>query len=368
MSIFEQVNQIDDEEYIAKVAGLTKANDGRSWVCPVCGDGSHGGKGDGIKLKEFCGEPRWHCYGCGKHWSNSNLLAEVEGIREQAELARRLEEIFPECKDNAPSFLLGERSQRLKGTNDLGGDKVGGDAREKPRRDYSAWYSKCRVRLGMRLQRGETIRGLNFETLFKVGAGLAQDFMGTKYPPHGVDALILPYDKYRYFARGLECGLKYFTRDAPRSMYVVNQLVAGRLNFVTEGEIDALSIGQAIGIGNAKVGVGAMGSKGFYRRLVGELEKTYSGKIEKPWILYVADNDDLNAAQAYVDELRKAGYPAEYVTFAGANAAKVDANDFMQKNGVDALRNFLREQYQTCIGKLRSQSERFKAALAKRAS
>ncbi|MBQ7080492.1 MAG: hypothetical protein IJM92_12740, partial [Fibrobacter sp.] len=98
VNIFDDVNSLP-EAIIARRLGLSTARDGKSFLCPDCGNGS-GKTGDGIKQTKLNGKLVWHCYRCGGHWSNVDLVALVEGISpsETAELARRLEELFPESK------------------------------------------------------------------------------------------------------------------------------------------------------------------------------------------------------------------------------------------------------------------------------
>ena len=95
VNIFDEVNSLP-EAVIVRRLGLSTARDGKSFVCPECGNGS-GSTGDGIKQTKLKGKLVWHCYRCGGHWSNVDLIGVTEGIREQAELGQ-LEELFPESK------------------------------------------------------------------------------------------------------------------------------------------------------------------------------------------------------------------------------------------------------------------------------
>ena len=96
MSIFDEVNSLP-ETVITRRLGLSTARDGKSFLCPDCGNGS-GKSGDGIKQSKLKGKLVWHCYRCGGHWSNVDLVALVEGIApsDTAELGKKLEEMFPE--------------------------------------------------------------------------------------------------------------------------------------------------------------------------------------------------------------------------------------------------------------------------------
>ena len=107
MNIFDEVNSLP-EAVIAQRLGLSTARDGKSFVCPECGNGT-GKTGDGIKQTKLKGKLVWHCYRCGGHWSNVDLIGVTEGIREQGELGKKLEELFPESKP----FLFSKENQDI---------------------------------------------------------------------------------------------------------------------------------------------------------------------------------------------------------------------------------------------------------------
>ena len=106
MTIFDEVNSLP-EELIARRLGLSTARDGKSFICPACGNGS-GKTGDGIKQTKLKGKLVWHCYRCDGHWSNVDLVAQVEGIStsDSAELAKIWRR--SRRKTKSISFFLGK--------------------------------------------------------------------------------------------------------------------------------------------------------------------------------------------------------------------------------------------------------------------
>lgn len=97
MSVFDEINTLTAEQVLS-VLNLPLANDGKSYVCPMCGNGEHGnpkdGHGDGIRpRKNQKGQVKWHCFGaCAKDYSNFDLAAASLGLdaeRDTAESARR---------------------------------------------------------------------------------------------------------------------------------------------------------------------------------------------------------------------------------------------------------------------------------------
>ena len=80
MNIFDEINSLP-EALIARRLGLSTARDGKSFICPACGNGS-GKTGDGIKQTKFKGKLVWHCYRCDGHWSNVDLIGRgISGIQ-----------------------------------------------------------------------------------------------------------------------------------------------------------------------------------------------------------------------------------------------------------------------------------------------
>ena len=367
MNIFDEVNSLP-EAVIAQRLGLALARDGKSFLCPDCGNGS-GKSGDGIKQTKLKGKLVWHCYRCGGHWSNVDLVALVEGISpsETAELARRLEEIFPESKpflfsrEGFSHFSVAERQASKSASRDFGyrsdGDSLASsDSRSLaseavralepvPPKNYGeTFYPRYKETARKFLaERGGSYRGLAAETFEKYGVVVHPEFGvgdAEKLP-----TLIIPYDDYHFVARAIDSKRRPTQHGQGAGLYEPVPISLECPNFIVEGELDALSVVQAVG--NLGIRCVATGGASKYGKVVLELEKRFGKSKSKPSFLVMFDNDEVGKTNGLklVEELRLAGYPAEMFFLsehmAGEKYPKVDANDLLQSNPDELVRRLL---------------------------
>lgn len=332
MNIFERVNSFGESE-IAAAANLKLAQDGKSWICPLCGNGSNGGKGDGIRQKLRRGRLNWWCPRCEANMSNVDVIAVTYGLKvsDKAEIGKKLEELFSSEK----TFF----SLTVKDTLRLGRDVARAAQDAAVRKDYSRMYGICRRALPSFLAtQGGTWRGLTNETLHEAGAGYNANYRGKH-------VIILPCDDDTFFWRAVEGSEKGVNVGGKRRLYEAVSLKVGRgkLNFLMEGEIDALSVKQACSSFKENFGVAATGSISFTDMLVRELEGRYSASDEKPRFVWLGDNDKrgVDGASKMVQALKAAGYAAVSIFFGAETGEKVDANKYLQENGTEALTRWL---------------------------
>ena len=202
-------------------------------------------------------------------------------------------------------------------------------------KNYAKFYEYCRGNVAKFLaERGGSYRGLTPPTFEKYGLGVHPNFgvEGREKCPH----LIIPYDDEHFFARAIE-GVERSQHGANAGLYeplpIRNYYPA--VNFIVEGEIDALSIAQVISNRFEIVGCVATGGATKYHKVVPELEKRFADAERKPSFIVMFDNDatgETNGRQL-VCALKAAGYPAE-LFFLEENTAgeKVDANDLLQRD------------------------------------
>ena len=355
MNIFEEVN-LESEAQIATRLGLSTSKDGKSYVCPICG---HGKGGDGIRQKEFKGKLSWHCYGkCGTHWSsNVNFIAAVEGIStdDRAELAKKLEELFPEYIDETFSFSKDKQSARKEKKNSGSGITMRDEkksAAELEPRNFSKLYEMCRKNYSLEKfleSQGGKWRGLTLKTLSEADCLFNPEYMVAA--DEKVPVVIIPYDdKLFYFRRVDEVPADKMKggvpRGAKRKIYVASPISLTLPNLITESELDALSMKQVLG--KSTVGILATGSATRTQAALKELESQFGGSDEKPSFIIVFDNDETGKknGEEFVKALRAAGYPAEQYFFESLMAGKyrdgdtgeefevkkVDANDLLQQD------------------------------------
>lgn len=444
MSIFDEVNSLP-ETVITRRLGLSTARDGKSFICPECGNGS-GKTGDGIKQTKLKGKLVWHCYRCDGHWSNVDLVAQVEGIStsDSAELAKKLEELFPEYRNE--TFLLSRENLATKssenqrhfffsrdnshfsaaerqasksasrgfGYRSEGESRASSDSRsqtswtvpprvevappsasepvralepalepvplneqkklasEQEPKNYVKLYEYCRRNVAKFLiERGGSYRGLTAETFEKYGIVI--------HPEFGVEGqeklptLIIPYDEEHFVARAIDRGRRPTQHGQNAGLYEPLPIDGEFPTFIVEGELDALSVVQAVsGLGIRCI---ATGGASKYRKVVPELEKRFAQAEKKPSFIVMFDNDTAGKTNGLklVNELRAAGYASELFFLEGqmagtyevsdsagkterVNYPKVDANDLLQENPNELVRRLL-EGIELKEKNLREQSE-----------
>ena len=316
-SIFGKVNLLLEDKIIS-AAGLSLANDKKSWVCPKCGNGSNGHKGDGIRQKLYHGRLTWHCYVCNEHMSNSDVIAAAEDIHDNAELAKRLGELFPEMKSEGQlSFLKGESNRSMT---------------ENPtRKNYAKMYEIQRRALPNFLATvGGSWRGLTLDTLKVVRAGY-----NAKYK-----SIVLPYDDETFFWRSVSGAGKGVNTGGKRQLYfptAASQFKTGvdTVNFLVEGEIDAVTIYQALSHSLDIYGVAATGGVSNVRKTLAQIKAKYGTSAEKPRFIVLGDNDEAGivGANDLAKALLAAGYPAVTHFFADKGQEKIDANSYLMQGG-----------------------------------
>ena len=367
MNIFDDVNSLP-EALIARRLGLSTARDGKSFLCPACGNGS-GKTGDGIKQTKFKGKLIWHCYRCDGHWSNADLVGEAEGIKDQAELAKKLEELFPEYKTEtfllskenlatkSPSstkpflFSRGEgfshfsaadrqaskSASRAFGYRSEGESQASSDSRSQtpwtvpppnlasevvraleavpPASEMAKNYGKTfypryvETARKFLTERGGSYRGLTAETFEKYGIVVHPEFgVGDTGK---VPTLIIPYDDYHFFARAIDSKRRPTQHGQGAGLYEPVPISLECPNFIVEGELDALSVVQVVG--GLGISCIATGGASKYRKVVSELEKRFGELESKPSFIVMFDNDTAGRTNGLklVNELRSAGYAAE---------------------------------------------------------
>lgn len=342
-TIFDRVNSLLEAE-VATAAGLELALDRKSYVCPKCGRGSKRDRPDGIKQKLRKGRLNWWCPHCGDNMSNVDVCAVAHVIdpTDTAATARLLEELFPHLKSDK-NFSPSRESARLEPKRNTCSET---EQLPPECKDYSRMYYICRRALPNFLATvGGKWRGLSRETLGEAGAGYNVNYKGKK-------VIVLPYDNYTFFWREIDGKGRGVNKGGKRRLYETLPLKVGdgTINFLTEGEIDALSIKQVFSSFKEQIGVAATGSASFINMTIKELNNRYETCADlgtaigrKPRFIFVADNDKagVEGAEKFVKALNSAGYPAVAIFFAEDSEAKVDANDYLCKHGDAGLNSFL---------------------------
>ena len=338
--VFSEVNNLSAEQILSRI-NLPPANDGKSYVCPSCDNGT-GKTGDGIKPRLSKGLVRWKCFRCGKDFSNFDLVVATMGLDaeiDKAESIRRAKELFglndstgfSSSRDKFQSARTGANNMVKNDSNSAAVQSA--EMPSKPK-EYVSFYGYCRRQLDDFMRdNGSSFRGLTAETLHKYGVGYHPNFgvEGKQKQPH----LIFPYDDYHYFARAIT-GHDRSQHGTNSGLYAPQPINSDDDVFIVEGEIDCLSVLQAVG--KAKINCIATGSATNYKKVVPELNKRFANAKRKPKFIVMFDNDETGQenSKKLIDELDKAGYDV------GSSflPAGQDANSLLQTDS-DELSNFL---------------------------
>ena len=240
-------------------------NGRRSYVCPICGHGTHG---DGLTFnKRSTGSGALKCFGCGFSGDILDLLQKVNGCdfnraleMAAGELGIQIDEYDP-IQSAQRDFSDADRETR---TEQPKGQETGTEAATEPEiADYTEYYRQCAARMqepaaAAYLQ----ARGISQETaaLFSIGydakwisptAVRNLRAKGNTWTPPATARIIMPVTKNHYVARAIDPNEDKYKKVNEtgsgsagifnsRALYSDNDAV-----FVVEGIFDALSIIEA---------------------------------------------------------------------------------------------------------------------------
>lgn len=316
---------------------IALAKDGKSYVCPQCGNGT-GKSGDGI-IPGKAAEGAWlyHCFSCGAGFNNIKLFS----AHYELDAANNFIDVCKRACSEFGIFLPTKTPQPKKMTK------------------HNIIASDLAAPANLENLPQEQRRGLSIDTLklhhchyetqwTTVEARLAGVPNATTTP-----RLIIPSGNH-YLAR-LTVPLETF-KNAPDFPYIKEKPHVGTkhtfaLDFITaetnfiivvEGEIDAMSLNQVLGTDcrAAIATCGAAVSKDIAREIFDKLDHIFTGADKKPYILILFDNDDTGEREAtkLCAEFIKRGYPA-IADFFSDGTEKLDANNILVRLGDNGLRH-----------------------------
>lgn len=316
---------------------------GGFYCCPICNSGAHGGgKSDGAFSINKDNPEKWACFSCGAAGDIFDLIGIVESIPDTAGQFKRASELYGIGNTTSSRTQGGGISKTTpppsehKTAADLNGSQ---EQQDEPPTDFTDFFLKAHndiTKTEYATQRGLTEYTIN---LFNIGY-----CANWKHPKHKdnekiptTPRLIIPTSKYSYIARDtrpaelITDDEKRYTKQKAGKVHIFNFkaiLTADRPIFITEGEIDAISLIEA---GAAAFATGSTANINKLMELIGKMPKT--DIIRQPLIIAM-DNDTAGkkAAGQLEKELTKAG-----ICFYTADSNKLflgckDANDALLKD------------------------------------
>lgn len=306
------------------VQSVTKPSRGGMYECPLCGSGT-GEHGTGA-FKVYEDTQKWQCFACGKHGDLFDLVAEMHHLDRKRDF-RRLTEIVRATVGKASDVppVMPIKKEFL-------------PAEQK---DYTEYFRQCAARISDT----QYHRGISLATLQQYNIGYDPAWKsqkaGATVPP--TPRLIIPTSPHSYIARD--------TRPPESSNPAYAKMKEGALSFfngnalseptrkplfITEGEIDALSI---VDVGGDAVALGSV------NRVDKFIACCREHSPARPLIIAMdSDQAGRDAAAKLSAGLQEIGLPAatEYQVGRGCK----DANDLLMSD-----RGALQREVQEAMGK-----------------
>lgn len=274
-------------EYINKQVPTFLQKVAHGYVCPYCGQGAN--KGNGVT--RATGRPQlWHCVSCQKERSIIGLFAGHIGIADTPEnlydlLNRAAAYYGIDVDQTRRTYTDAHGAQREYIPRTTPQEPAGPqEAASSPTEDYTAYYAECEKRLAWADEAQEYLksRGISLATAQAHGIGFDPAWKHPKAPKMKESPrLIIPIGSGNYLARYTGSGdyIDYKGEKQNKSKVTATQGQPWTFNsaalyapdaeavFITEGEIDALSIIEA------GAPAAAIGSAAYTGAFIDQLEK-----------------------------------------------------------------------------------------------
>ena len=321
----------------------------RGFTCPICGNGS-GHNGDGVVIKRKDDGDDWYfIHNCYKQRDFQGTLFSVIAKENNLHYSRDFFKIL----------AIGQRFIDAAQSSDV---------QDLPFISYKKEYPPEQIAMRkadiiaaqkniVNLPTADN-RNLTLQTLQELGFGYIENWiysgrrLDNQWTALTTPRLIAPCSDCEYNSILLKSARDKFhwldksMNEGAKGIFHFDGITADAVNIIVEGEIDCASIYQA-GYHN----VAAMGGKGGYKKLIQRLNEKFPNKTDRLQIpfLVLLDNDnggneqDKADSQKVADALINEGYPATYAFLSDA-ATKVDANDVLCNEGVDALKSKIEQK------------------------
>lgn len=301
-----------------------------TYICPLCGNGT-GATGDGMTVDPHGDRLHLKCFKCGFYGDLVELYQQEHGCT-QAEAFTGLYQAFNIQIDNdqPQAFKSIEQRPEVRPAATEGRQEQAqqGDPVLYNYREYYQTVSRPQ------LESPEAVayltkRGISLETARRFWLGFDPEWRSPKAIRNGKNPpasprLIIPTSDYSYVARDIRPGVKEYAKmkEGPAGQFNAAALKhsSGRPVFVTEGELDALSIIEA---GGSAV---AMGSASYTRNFLEYVESNPPAAT----LMLCVDNDDSGrkAKKELLEGLQALGI--DFIVADGVIGEHKDPNEALQ--------------------------------------
>lgn len=294
------------------------------YICPICGSGS-GPNGTGI-VQGTRNLAKFTCFAgrCFEGADIPDIIAIKEGLKPGSGAAlRRAYEVYGLAVDTLPTGQFA--AAKPQATREA----KGSERMEIPKTDYTQDFEEWHKHIGETTY-PQRERGFNEDTISRYQLGYNANFTtyevqadGKKEYGKAWKALIIPNGPYNFIARNTAPGAEHKNRyrfsPGPRPFFNMAALDQDTEPvFIVEGEIDAISIGQA---GGKAIAI-QNNASGFLRAIEGR-------ELRTPLVLALdKDKDGKDAEALLAAGLQKRGIPFTQVDLTGEYK---DANAILVK-------------------------------------
>lgn len=220
------------QDYVESITERSKGRD--MYICPLCGSGTGRNKSGAFSI-DSKDRTRWKCFSCNESGDIFDLIGKYENIPDYVDQLTRAREFLGE-----PEKITSSAPRK--------------EARPKDdQRNYTEYYRECMKRISEASNYLRS-RGISLETAKAYSIGYDPQFIVTGGETW--NALIIPTSERSYTARNTNPLAKdrYRNRGEAHLFNLKGLETAQKPVFITEGELDALSIieagGEALGLGS----------------------------------------------------------------------------------------------------------------------
>ena len=317
------------------------------YICPACNNGS-GADGDGITKDKRTG--RWHCFKCGFHGTNIDLIGVYFGITDNAAMIAKAYEYYgvdrpQKGRDNknpqkSTNYTRTQEKQATQETHNT-------QEKHETQEDFSTFIEQAEKLNDYQYLQG---RGITPETQARFHVGFVPDWKSPQAVKTTIEKggnpanlptsprCIIPRSRYNYLARDVRPEdqitpeqRKYVKQNTGKTSLFNAEALQADVVFIVEGEIDAMSIEQS---GGNACGLCSVSNRGILLNYLKENRKPGQAFI------LMLDNDE--AGKAGTAELEK-GLQEMGLVCLIADYSEHDPNDFLQHDapGLESLISFL---------------------------
>ena len=347
----QAIKNISPDDMVSRGV-IERANDGKTIVCPDCGNGTHKRDSKGIEPSYYQSHWSYHCFSCDAKFDNIALLGlyyslDHKNDKEFIQILKQACEDFGIPFDGDDPYRNFERVDNPTKASNASTSTATSAKNPDPAEIERAEKNEAKKLELIRRDISEAQehlndlpvdarRGLSVQTLRHFGCGFLERWTSPTRIVEGKKLyysrrLIIPTSPNHYLASAVDRDPDYSKswklHEGGKEIFNSTALTAEGVVVIVEGEIDAMSVWQAT---NGEVPVIAIG---------GAAGKEWIDSLpEKAQFLIMFDNDSAGKkdSKPLREELIQRGYPAA-VAFLSSGETKLDANDILRTDGADVL-------------------------------